>query len=154
MYISANATACPTKNRKRGFAPRAQLQHCSNVHRVFTALVLFFFGFQFSRFYFNVSLDRHTCPGPAASEVLEMHQGHNHPAMEMTSPLPAEGGPYFQHCKEFLDGMGLTPVQPMTETIEITFPWTPPVPVVAFPQNRMLPQNDLAPPFHPPRALA
>ena len=128
-------------------------QRCSPTRRLLTAFVLFFFGFQFSRFYLSVPLDPLLCPTPLASDVAPLHGGHSHAALQQNAPRGTEGGPAFQHCKDYVDGMGLTPVQPMPVPVGISFPWKPPGAIVLLPHILPAPQNDLNPPFHPPRHL-
>jgi len=132
----------------------ASSQCYSPTRRLLTAVVLFFFVFQFGRFYLAASADRHLCPEQSQGHVAGMHAGHHHHEIQGITPPDPEEGPYFQHCKEHAYGIGVTSVQPLTEPVVLSFPWTPSVSVALLPILLPFPQNDLTPPFHPPRHLS
>lgn len=148
-----------SKARRRGrkgdgITRGANSQLCSPCRRLLTVVVLFSFGLQFGRFYLATSADPHLCPEQSLGAVADTHGEHSHhPVQDITPPDP-ESGPYFQHCKEFVYGLGLTPVQPLGEPVVLAFPWTPSVSVALLPILPPFPQNDLTTPFHPPRHLS
>jgi len=129
-------------------------QRCQPTRRLLTAMVLFFFGCQLGRFYLATSADRHLCPEQWPEAVAGLHGGHDHYAVQGITPPHPEGGPYFQHCKEYAYGLGLTPVQPLAEPVVLSFPWVQSVSVALLSILLPFPQNDLTTPFHPPRHLS
>jgi hypothetical protein len=146
----------PERNAKRrrwkgDLVLSRKAQRCSSNTRLLTAFVLFFLGFQFSRFYLSVPLDSHICPLPAGSEMMPTHEGPSHSVLQHHAPSGTESGPAFQHCKDYVDGMGLTLAQPMPVPAETSFPWEQPVSYISLSSPLPAPQKDLASPFHPPR---
>jgi hypothetical protein len=118
----------------------------------FIALVVF--SVQLVRFYVVVPRDAFTC-----SEL-----GHHHAAGEFAEALEHAGGAflppgganqnYFQHCKETLDGLCLTPAQPLGMPVFATHRIESPI-WLALPNRIALPvDNALPPPFQPPRNFA
>lgn len=148
---------CTAKRRVRrrvGFVRVSQGQPCSATRRLLTAVVLFAFSLQFGRFYLATAVNPHLCPEQSPIEVGEAHAGHDHHLSRQIALSDPEGGPYFEHCKDYVLGLALSPVQPMVETVTQAFPWTPLVSVALLPMLLPFPQNDLTPPFHPPRHLS
>ena len=143
------------RGRDQDGHPRGAGSQCfSPARRLLTVVVLFSFGIQFGRFYLPASADPHLCPEQSLGEAADTHGEHSHhPVQDITPPDP-EGGPYFEHCKEYVYGLGLTTVQPMAEPGVLAFPWTPSVSVALLPTLLPFPQNDLTTPFHPPRHLS
>lgn len=134
-----------------GLALGANSQPCLPTRRLLTAVVLVVFGLQFARFYLGTPAGRHLCPEQSLGDVADMHAGHNHHAVQEIPPQNPEGGPYFQHCKEYFHGLGLTPVQPLAEPVVLSYARTQAVSIVLLPTLLPFPQSDLATPFHPPR---
>jgi hypothetical protein len=113
--------------------------------------VLVIFALQFARFYLGTPAYRHLCPEQSLGDLAGTHAEHNHHAVREITPPNPEGGPYFQHCKEYFHGLGLTPVQPLAEPGVLSIHWTQSVFVALLPIPLPFPQNDLTTPFHPPR---
>jgi hypothetical protein len=118
--------------------------------RVIAALAAFCFCLQTGRFFIGASVNPSICPldSYGSSSV-----GGEHDPDEAALSLPRDhdSGFYFQHCKDTVDGLALTPVQPL------------PMPTVAAEQepvairvrisceNQRAAGIELPPPFQPPR---
>jgi hypothetical protein len=144
----------PRSKRWPSFAPGSN--HRSGLPRkqVLTLLVLFFFGFQFSRFYLATPLDHDFCPEPSERATIPMGPAPSQSSGERMADPSSDGGPFFQHCKDYVYGISLTPLQALTAPAPDNLAWTQPVSVLQIPAVLALTQNELVPPFHPPRHLS
>jgi hypothetical protein len=80
--------------------------------RVVAAVVTFFFAFQLSRFFIVASVAPGLCPADSDASLLASG-GHHHDENAVSLPKNHDPGYYFQHCKDTVDGLALTPVQPL-----------------------------------------
>lgn len=116
--------------------------------------VVFFLGLQLGRFYLTTSVNLLLCPEDSPAAATEQHvghAGHNHAASPEHAPLDSGGGPYFQHCKDHVYGLGLTPLQFLMEPVICPYPRRGNGTVAAGHPVLARHQNDLTAPFHPPR---
>ena len=155
----------PYRNRTRRLtvaSSRRWLRQLGD-RRVVALLALSFFSLQTSRFYLPVPLSPHECPvsPPGVSEAIADTPIHTHDhshshdyslPLDPTSSNPG-GGYYFQHCKDHLNGIGLTPIQPLGTPIAGLFPWQDTPSYLSFPSPPPLAQGDASTFFHPPRHL-
>lgn len=123
-------------------------------------VLLGLFCFQLSRVYLVVPADAYMCSFPSPSHESETVSGDHHHHDEAASSAPFllanedDGRSYFQHCKDTLDGLGLTPAQPFG--LAAVMQPQPPQPTnyIASIHTPAVLDNFLPPPFQPPRLFS
>lgn len=123
------------------------------------SLALCLFCFQFVRFYVVIPLDAYTCYSPdhIYGATASAAHGHDH-ALAYDGDQHDEAMPqsddrhfYFQHCKDTLNGLGLTPVQPFGLPVLIWHQKLPASLVHVARTSRRVIEHSLSPPFQPPK---
>ena len=124
----------------------------------FVALCLF--CFQVVRFYVVIPLDAYTC-GSLDYTYGDARSTHHHdfetnqPDHDHDQALPQDDDDrqYFQHCKDTLNGLALSPVQPFGLPVLVTQqgPQCSWANLATNPHKAI--ENYLPPPFQPPRQL-
>ena len=116
----------------------------------FFALVVF--SVQLVRFYVVFPRDAFICSeaGHQHDHAGELANGLDHGGEEFL-PRGDLDQTYFQHCKETLDGLCLTPAQPLGMPVFVAHRIEPLI-WLSLPNQIALPiDNALPPPFQPPR---
>src|SRR6266404_6443582 len=82
-------------------------------------LILGLLCFQLSRVYLVVPADAFICaaPGHDHGDAALGHNDHGDEALEAWFVDPHDGRSYITHCKDTLDGLGLTPGQPFATPV-------------------------------------
>ena len=110
--------------------------------------VLVLFCFQFSRFYLTVEGGQFLC---LDADVPDFSAPHHHHEGELSAAHHSDGGYSIEHCKDTLDGIPLTPVQPFGTAAAMTLEPSQLV-AAAFPvADPVAPDGVLPSPFQPPR---
>jgi len=148
-----------TSNSTRNSTQRLATVRGSNRSRptraeqVISLVVLLLFSFQIGRFYLTAPLELHECPAPApvGSELLHGSHSHTHSPAQALAPPGSDRGYYFQHCKEYVYGVGLTPAPALDVPVVSSFPWALTASIVSIPEIPLPTQDHYSTPFHPPR---
>ncbi len=127
--------------------------------RTVALLVLGLLCFQLSRVYVVVPADAFLCNFPAHSHDGSAAAGHHHDydegeALEASLTQNDDGGTYIQHCKDTLDGLGLTSAQPFSLTAAAVTPGPEPSAIILPAETLPALDSHLHPPFQPPRNLS
>ena len=126
--------------------------------RAVACLILGLLTFQLSRVYLVVPADAYLCTAPEhdhGSAALA-HEDHDHgdEALEALVGDADDGRNYITHCKDTIDGLGLTPAQPY-QTPSASAPHLLVESVVILPGETTFPEDNVVPPpFQPPRTLS
>ena len=118
-------------------------------------LILGLLCFQLSRVYLVVPADAFICAAPEHDHggATLSHDDHDHgdEAVEALYANQHDGRNYITHCKDTIDGLGLTPAQPYnTPAAEAPQPLTETA--VVTPGDTLSPLDTYLPPtFQPPR---
>ena len=124
----------------------------SGFKRTFALFALVVFSVQLVRFYVVVPREAFTCsePGHHHASAGELANGLDHAGEEVLPPGDGDQT-YFQHCKDTLDGLCLTPTQPLGMPVFVAHRIEPLI-WLSLPNQISLPiDNALPPPFQPPR---
>ena len=117
-------------------------------------LVVSLFTFQLSRNFLIIELDQFICLEPTHTHgVGPASSMHHHDAAEAT-PHSHDDGNAIQHCKDSFGDIALTPVQPLGSPVMASYQPPPASRTVLASQRYQAVENDLAPPFQPPRFLS
>ncbi|MBI4442460.1 MAG: hypothetical protein HY649_03690 [Acidobacteria bacterium] len=127
-------------------------------HRAIALVVVSLFTFQLSRNFLVIELDRFICLEPTHTHgVGSGASGHHHDDAEAVPHSHDSGhdsGYVIQHCKDSFGDIALTPVQPLDAPVMASYPPPPGSRTVLASQRYQAVENDLAPPFQPPRILS
>ena len=121
-------------------------------------LILGLLCFQLSRVYLVVPADAFICAAPEHDHggATLKHDDHDHSdeAMEALFADQHDDRNYITHCKDTIDGLGLTPAHPYSMP-SASAPQTLVETAVILPSEATLPAgNVVPPPFQPPRTLS
>lgn len=129
----------------------------SPLQRAVACLILGLLCFQLSRVYLVVPADAFICAAPehdhdGATLVNDDHD-HGGDALEAVVEDAHDGRSYITHCKDTIDGQGLTPALPYV-TRSASAPQMLMETAVILPRETTFPgDNVISPPFQPPRTL-
>ncbi|MBI4463758.1 MAG: hypothetical protein HY647_03540 [Acidobacteria bacterium] len=117
-------------------------------------MVVSLFSFQLSRFYLLVELDNFICLEANHTHTAGSPAHNHHHDDAAAAPHSHDEDFKFQHCKDTFGGIALTPVQPLgtPERVSLQLPLGSRA-TLSVPQYPPI-ENDLAPPFQPPRVLS
>ena len=118
--------------------------------RVVASLLLFFFGLQVIRSSYILTPNQLFCPEELNEPTAGSAHVHHHEGTDLNSQSESSGYS-LEHCKDTLFGIALTPPQPfgLSQSLSVYSPqmaWAH-----ARPDTSPVIQNDLNPPFQPPR---
>ena len=143
---------CPTRGRIHSGWPEHPAR--SFRHRAIALMVVSLFTFQLSRYYLIIELDKFIClDATHAHGVGSGAAGHHHDDAGAVAHSHDDGY-VIQHCKDTFDGITLTPVQPLGVPVTASYPLSLAIRAVPASQQSQAVENDLAPPFQPPRNLS
>jgi len=123
-------------------------------HRAIALVAVSLFTFQLSRYFLVIELDRFICLEPTHTHgVGSGASGHHHDDAEAI-PHSHDDGYVIQHCKDSFGDIALSPVQPLDAPVMASNPPLLGTRTVLASQRHQAVENDLAPPFQPPRILS
>lgn len=123
-------------------------------HRAIGLVVVSLFSFQLSRFYLVIELDKFICLEATHTHGIGLGASTHHHDHEAGLSNPEEKGFFFQHCKDTFGGIALTPVQPLDVPVIASYPLPLQSGAALAGPGCPAGENDLAPPFQPPKVLS